>query len=623
MKLSIPLAAKLGLFGLSTAALAASACGHDRPAFEGPAHGFGDAPDASPGEPACRLQCSLDRREVIRVCPDPAGAHKQSSHVVETCSDGLACGAGTCQEPCAAAAAERSSNGCEFYMQPPRFTKAYQQACYAAFVVNTANADVNVSLSLGGEPIDISHAVYKTVPGEATLEQHDGPIAPGESVILFVSERDPALPPPGAPGAFGEFNRITRCPNGVQAATYADPVPLNTGIGTSFELKTNLPVTAATIYPFGGAPSFLPTATLLLPVATWGKEHMLVNGWESQFNSNSYAPFQPWPAAQIVASEDTDVTINPTRDIQGGPGVAGTIARRPVTYHLKKGQHLQLVQEAELTGSVVTSTKPTSSVGGQVCAKIPAQHSACDIIAQQIPSFEQWGSEYVAVGYRPRTGNEHEVMPYRIVAARDGTRLEYEPMIPPGAPVTMSAGEVATFYVGIDAPFVVRAQDAEHPIFLAAYMSGGGPGPSNSPIGGANMGGNGDPEMVNVVPSGQYMNAYSFYADPTYADTSLVVVRAKQAGEFKDVWLECAGNLTGFRPVGSRGEYEYARIDIARGGKPGSEFGSNACKNGLQQMRSEGPFTATLWGWDQYASYAYPGGMAQRKLVDTPLVPVH
>ena len=40
-------------------------------------------------------------------------------------------------------------------------------------------------------------------------------------------------------------------------------------------------------------------------------------------------------------------------------------------------------------------------------------------------------------------------------------------------------------------------------------------------------------------------------------------------------------------------------------------------------MKSEGPFAATIWGWDRYVSYAYPGGMAQRKLVDTPLVPVH
>jgi len=39
-------------------------------------------------------------------------------------------------------------------------------------------------------------------------------------------------------------------------------------------------------------------------------------------------------------------------------------------------------------------------------------------------------------------------------------------------------------------------------------------------------------------------------------------------------------------------------------------------------MKSEGPFTATIWGWAKDASYAYPGGMALRKLVDTPLLPI-
>jgi IgGFc binding protein len=93
-------------------------------------------------------------------------------------------------------------------------------------------------------------------------------------------------------------------------------------------------------------------------------------------------------------------------------------------------------------------------------------------------------------------------------------------------------------------------------------------------------------------------------------------------GEFKPVWLECAGDLTNFKPIGTRGEYEFTRVDLARDRGPGDRFGDTVCQSGLHRMRSEGPFTATIWGWDRYASYAYPGGMAQRKLVETPLVPV-
>jgi hypothetical protein len=179
----------------------------------------------------------------------------------------------------------------------------------------------------------------------------------------------------------------------------------------------------------------------------------------------------------------------------------------------------------------------------------------------------------------------------------------------------MSAGQVVTFTAGTGDGFVVRTQDVEHPIYLAAYMTGA----DGDPTATASFGGRGDPEFVNVVPAGQYLNSYSFYADPTYAETSLVVIRAKSGGQFKDVWLECAGNLTGFQPVGTRGEYEYVRIDLSRNYGPGDTFDAGTCQTGLQRMRSEGPFTATLWGWDKYASYAYPGGLAQRKLVNQPL----
>jgi IgGFc binding protein len=105
--------------------------------------------------------------------------------------------------------------------------------------------------------------------------------------------------------------------------------------------------------------------------------------------------------------------------------------------------------------------------------------------------------------------------------------------------------------------------------------------------------------------------------------TAVVSALFVTRGEFKDVWLECAGNLTTFQPVGTRGDYEWARVDLARGGGPGETFGTSVCRNGLQRMKSEGPFTATLWGWARFASYAYPGGLALRKLVETPLPPIN
>jgi hypothetical protein len=67
--------------------------------------------------------------------------------------------------------------------------------------------------------------------------------------------------------------------------------------------------------------------------------------------------------------------------------------------------------------------------------------------------------------------------------------------------------------------------------------------------------------------------------------------------------------------------YELTRVDLSRGHGPGQAFGDKTCQSGLKRMTSDGPFTATLWGRRFAASYAYPGGMAHRKLVTTPLDP--
>lgn len=573
---------------------ALGACASDR-------DGFAKAPDfvaptTDDDAGTCLLQCSLDGRSVVQSC---------TGDVVEACPKELACGGARCQESCAAAAEDKSSNGCEFYFQSPPAFHESPDNCYAAFVVNTSTSPVEISLDRGGADLDLSGALFRTTPGDATLIPHAGPIPPDESVVLFLSDRDPELPSRG---------RYTApCPAGVTPAILSETSSYGTRVSSAFHLKSSAPVSLVSMYPFGGAASFIPTATLHMPVVTWGKEHILIDGWEAGRAGSGN------PASHIVASEDgTEITIIANKALQDGVEVKGGPAKTPLKYSLDKGQYFQIDQTEELVGSIVLSNKPTSIFGGSSCADVPATQGACDALWQQIPSYDQWGFEYVGVGYRQRTASPHELMPYRIVAAHDGTRLDYDPEIPPGAPTEMNAGDVASFPVGVNQPFVVRTQDAQHPIYVAAYMQGAEGGYYGTP----NLLSMGDPEFVNVVPAGQWRSSYSFYADPAYEETSLVVIRGKQRGKLEDVWLECAGTLEGWTPIGTRGEYEFVRVDLQRNGGPGQSFGDEVCRTGLHRMKSEGPFTATIWGWALSASYAYPGGMALRKLVDTPLLPI-
>ena len=537
--------------------------------------------------PSCPQTCSLDLTSIVRC----------DGSVVQTCPPEQACGTAGCVPPCDAVANAQSSLGCEFYAQPPATTNA-AGSCYAAYIVNAWTTPLTLSISLGAENLDISKAVYRFTPGSADLQPATGPIAPHDAVIVFLSDAPNTFLPEG----------YTACPAGVVAATPKWTAPEQTGRGTSFHITTDSPASISTIYPFGGAKSFFPTATLLLPIASWGTQHLIVEPWERSSLATDYAGL---PSVQIVASEDdTQVNIRPVAEIQAGDNVTGALANQITTYSLAKGEFLQIMQNDELSGSLVEATKPISTFGGNGCMDIPADVAACDVEQKQIPSFAQWGQEYAAVRYRGRVADS-ESIPYRITAAVAATTLSYDPSPPAGAPTSMNAGELVTFSTSL--PFVVKSQDANHPIYVAAYMTGGGnPG----------MNGIGDPESVNLVPAGQYLTSYTFYADPTYDETSLVVIRARNAnGKFDDVTLDCAGGaLDQWTPIGTGGNYEFRRVDLIRATGPGETFPGGTCRSGLQRMNSAGPFTATIWGWGITASYAYPGGMAQRNLVSIPLV---
>ena len=94
-----------------------------------------------------------------------------------------------------------------------------------------------------------------------------------------------------------------------------------TSIYKAFHLRTDVPVSAYSLFPYGGAKSYLPAATLLLPTSSWSTNYVLVDGWKA----NAGAPF-----VQIVAHEDdTEIRLRPQVDIRDGAGVSGAV-RGPV-----------------------------------------------------------------------------------------------------------------------------------------------------------------------------------------------------------------------------------------------------------------------------------------------------
>jgi hypothetical protein len=515
-----------------------------------------------------------------------------------------------CVDACTAATMTRNSVGCDYYATHMDLSEGCTNRCFAAIVTNAWKSNAHIAVDYGGTPIDLSR--FAKVPRGAglalTYTAFDPSVglASGDALIIFLADV-----PAGAP---------FQCPTA--AARGADVSFNGTGRGRAFHIHTDIPVVAYQMLPYGGGSAAFTGASLLIPTSAWGPSYIAVNAygaWTDGLNK-TYKP-----SLNLVAAENnTTVTVQPKVAILGASGVAGTAAGVPVSYLLDEGEMLQITQAEELSGSPIGSDKPIGLWAGHQAMQVPIGTAAADHGEQQIPPVRALGNAYVAVSYRPRTGVA-EKPPWRFVGAANGTALTFDPPIS-GAPTSINLGDVAEVSTGV--PFVVRSQDALHSFLLLGYMTGAKAVSSGSV---ANDG-YGDPDLVRIVPSAQYLDHYVFFTDPTYPETNLVVVRRHGASGFAPVTLDCAGELTGFQPVGSSGDYEYTRIDLVRHGW----VPQGNCDNGRHAMSSAEPFGLWVWGWGtpetdnvsttqytftKYVSYGYPAGEGLT-LINEIVVPV-
>ncbi|MDC0718778.1 IgGFc-binding protein [Nannocystis bainbridge] len=536
------------------------------------------------GEPCEPVQCS----------PDLKGL-ECDGQIVSTCEDDSYCVDGVCTPlaPCEAAALLQGSEGCEFWAVKTQTTKS--GGCFAAFVANTWDEPVHIEVEYDGQSLDV--AGFTRIPQ-------------GQGEGISYAPYDPGAGLPVGQVALVFLSRGTGdnpdCP--APAGVAAETEVVGTGRGKGFRITTDRPVAAYQMLPYGGGSVAITSATLMLPTSVWDTNYVVVNAY-----AQSVAVPAARPLWAIVAGEDgTEVTLDPKVAVVGGPDVAAGAAGVPIQYTLDRGETIQFAQSAELTGSPLVANKPVGVFGGASCFNVPVGASYCDGAHQQIPPIKALGSAYVAVRYKNRLAmGVEETPPWRLVGTVDGTMLTWEPGKPAGAPDTLSLGQVAEFAAA--GPFTVRSQDSEHPFYFAGYMTGGQLHDNR-----------GDPEWVNVIPSEQYLDRYVFFTDPTYSETSLVVVRRKQDGAYADVTLGCAGVLDGWAAVDD--EHEYTRVDLVTGNF--EDVGG--CSNGRHEISSANPIGVTVWGWgspesvDFYTlnvSYAYPAGAAIRPINDVTIMP--
>ncbi len=585
----------LALGAVSVVAIGMVACGGSTPSGfnlndggPNPTDGGGPTDDANPFDfdsatvdgGGKKFGCSGDLRNVI----------DENGNVVSTCPPDQGCAAGICVPACQAAAASKGSIGCDYVVPTPSFYAFIKPPCFAVFIANNWPSDVKLTVSRDGTTYNVTQFGRIAGPGAATTwaAVPSTGVPPGKVAVLFMSH-DPASVNGGP----------LTCPitpaiavSGGSALPGSGSSASVTGRGKAWHIVADAPITAYDILPYGGAKSYLPSAELLFPTTAWGTNYFGIVPLRGTQNPQ-------W--GQVVASEDgTQVKVLPSVNLPAGTNVAAAPQNVQATYTLNAGEYIQWQESNEMSGTVFQSTKPISFFGGQgydCYTSSTSTGGGCDSAHQQIPQVSAFASEYAIAPYTTRRLDlQEESVRYRFVGAVAGTNLTYSPAVA-GAPTTLGVGQVADFQA--TGPFVVKSQDINHPFYVAQIMTGCFTTSGSRPPGGCL----GDEEYVNLVPPSQFLTKYVFFSDPTYPTTNLVFTRVKAGGSFKDVKLDCAGNLTGWKPLGTTGDYEYTNVDLIRGGTK-----NGTCDNGPHSAESANPFTIMVWGLDSASSYAYPAG---------------
>ena len=279
----------------------------------------------------------------------------------------------------------------------------------------------------------------------------------------------------------------------------------------------------------------------------------------SEYRAMGYANLYSYPSEYMIVAtrNSTHVTAPAFNDC---PAVDVT---------LDQGQTYQ-VGCSDVTGVPISATAPIALYGGAQCTNIPPGYYACDHVVEELPPLSAWGKKFLTVPLATRLRGDT----FRVLAQANGTEVRIN-----GATVaTLSAGE---FYEGIiDGQGVI---EASAPVLVAQYSNG-------SSYDGVVS----DPFMMLIPPFEQYLNSYTVTTPADGFSRNFINVVAPNRA-LNSLTLDGAAiPLASFTAIGSSG-FSGAQLEVALGSHSlGSSF----------------PFGVFVYGFADYDSYGYPGGLS-------------
>lgn len=374
--------------------------------------------------------------------------------------------------------------------------------------------------------------------------------------------------------------------------------------------------------------SFSNDASLLLPQSALGTEYLAMSRPSFQIKNDfgTYVDYLDYPSfVTITATRDgTTVTVKGSAKIRAGDGVAPAEAGATTSYSLDQGDVLTLTaaelaelqlgpagkpcaqnkvyistyhlctsgDDYDFTGTRISSNQPVSVISGHDCTMVPYDRWACDHLEESMFPVSSLGTELVVTQPRSTASLSDPTATdptfVRILSAAADNEIEFEPAaIHPKTKL----GDGQWIEIGpVSEDFVVRAKNR---ISVAQFLTG--KNATGYPV----KGEVGDPAQSLAIPVEQYRREYTVLAPVSYPHNYANLIAKVGTTVSVDGTPVPASE---FSTIGSSG-WAIARREVTGG--PHSITGTSNVG-------------VVMYGYGNFTSYAYPGGLNLEPLIITP-----
>ena len=541
---------------------------------------------------------SCDGDGLVVVCRDDGSGYDPYQEC-EGGTSGQVCRDGACQKLCDLNYKFNSYIGCDYWgvdldnaFVPAGNESGYYDALNAQYAIVVANPP--------DSPVPALVEIFEFEDGK-------------EQLVAADTLGQPLDMTPLAPGELRVYRLGPRNVNGTVQAPLA------------YKINSSAPVIAYQFNPLENENVFSNDASLLLPATLLERDYIVMT------REQTFDILRGYLTVVAVMPGETEVSVQVTASTMAGHIYPDTDNSSKIE-HMEPGttKNFTLQQYdvlnietdrpgADLTGSLVRANRRIAVFGGSEAANAPntarcidvddtgfgvcaydqskscrdlmdcvnAGYNTCcaDHLEQQLFPVSTWGTQYVATKSWDRN---READLWRIMAAQNNTNIV---LVPPQAGVsvpTLNRGDWFEFESRDH--FEIRSDEGK-PILVGQFLAAqDAPDPN---VGGRSTAGDartGDPAFMLAVPVEQYRRDYVVLAPDEYAFNYISLVTVTGATARID-GIDVDPQL--FEPIGS-GTFSVYRQQV---------------NPGTHSITSTEPASVIVYGYDQYVSYGYTGGL--------------